>query len=175
MVVISAAFSPLLACAAKNELPSVRWTAGAPGCLFERREDGKYGWTMAGSDLSVTLLMDSQELTKSRRRYFHPVSAFVSVTYNGQDKFEFPADVRIAFVHHHGIVEAYMDPTEFSNKLQYVIDSEIFKTEREVKKDPQHAEEKTARLRIHQKEAAEFIEFFEHTDPGAEPGDTQPR
>ena len=53
-----------------------------------------------------------------------------------------------------------MDPTEFSTRLQNDIDSEIFKTEREIKKNPALKEEKTARLRVYQKEASEFIEFL---------------
>lgn len=155
----AATFAPILAVAKKNELPSVRWTAGAPGCTFERRDDGKYSWTMAGSDLSITLLVDSQELTKSRHRFYHPVSAYVSVTYSGNDKFEFPADVRIEFVRHHNVVEPYMDPAELSHKLQNDIDSEVFKTEREIKKNPKVTDQETGRLRTYQKEAAEFIEF----------------
>ena len=79
----------------KKQLPAVRWTAGAPGCAFERGEDGRYRWTMTGNDLNITLLMDSQELTKSRRRFYHLLGVYVSVTYTGQDKFEFPADVRV--------------------------------------------------------------------------------
>jgi hypothetical protein len=147
-------------CAAKKDLPSVRWTAGSPGCTFERRDDGRYAWTMTGKDLTVTVLMDAQELTKSRHRYFHPVSAFVSVRYTGENRFEFPSDVRMDFVSHHHVVEPYMDPTEYSTKLQNDIDTEIFESEREIKKNPKIAEEKTARLRIHQKEAAELIEFL---------------
>jgi hypothetical protein len=158
-VAVFAMFAPTLAAAKKNDLPSVRWTAGAPGCTFERRDDGKYSWTMAGSDLSVTLLVDSQELTKSRHRFYHPVSAYVSVTYSGQGKFEFPADVRLEFVRHHNVVEPYMDPGEFTTKLQNDIDTEVFRTEREIKKNPKVTDQETARLRTYQKEAAEFIEF----------------
>ena len=157
---VCAILSSTIAHAGKKELPSVRWTAGAPGCTFERRDDGKYRWTMTGPDLTVTLLVDSQELTKSRHRFYHPVSAYISVTYAGPDTFEFPADVRIDFVRHHNVLEAYLDPTELSNKLQNDIDSEVFKTEREIKKNPKLADEKTARLRVYEKEAAEFIEFL---------------
>ena len=64
-------------------MPAVRWTAGAPGCTFERGDDGRYGWTMTGNDLKVTLLMDSQELTKSRRRFYHLLGMYLSVTYTG--------------------------------------------------------------------------------------------
>jgi hypothetical protein len=157
---VCAILSPELAYAGKNELPYVRWTAGAPGCTFERRDDGKYRWTMTSNDLTVTLLVDSQELTKSRHRFYHPVSAYISVTYTGQGKCEFPADVRIDFVRHHDVLEVYLDPTELSNKLQNDIDTEVFKTEREIKKNPKLTEEKTARLRVYEKEAAEFIEFL---------------
>jgi hypothetical protein len=154
-------FSPTLSHAGrKKDLPAVRWTAGAPGCTFERRDDGKYQWTMTGRDLSITLLMDSQELGQSRHRFYHLFGAYISVTYLGQAKFEFPADVRIDFVRHHDFVEAYEDPAELSTKLQKDVDTKIFETERQIKKNPEIADEKTALLRQYQKEASEFIEFL---------------
>jgi hypothetical protein len=104
--------------------------------------------------------MDSQELTKSRRRFYQLLGAYLSVTYTGQNKLEFPADVRIDFVRHHDVLEGYEDPTELSNKLQNDIDTKVFETERQIKKDPKITEEKTALLREYEKEAAEFIEFL---------------
>jgi hypothetical protein len=159
-ILCCAILSPTLSYAKKKELPSVRWTAGAPGCTFERGDDGKYRWTMAGRDLTVTLLMDSQELAQSRHRFYRLLGAYVSVTYTGQDKFEFPADVRIDFVRHHDFLEAYSDPPELSTKLQNDVDTKVFETERQIKKNPKIAEAQTARLREYQKEAAEFIEFL---------------
>jgi hypothetical protein len=153
--------------AKKKELPSVRWTAGAPGCTFGRGDDGRYRWTMTANDVSVTMLVDSQELTKSRRRFYGLLGAYVSVTYSGADKFEFPADVRIDFVRHHDLLEVYSDPTELSNKLQNDVDSKIFETERQIKRNPKIADEKTALLREYQKAAAEFIEFL--STQGLEP------
>jgi hypothetical protein len=166
--VVCAILSPLLGHAAKKkQLPAVRWTAGAPGCAFERGEDGRYRWTMTENDLAITLLVDSQELTKSRRRFYHLLGVYVSVTYTGQDKFEFPADVRIDFVRHHDVLEGFMDPTELSTKLQNDVDTLVFETERQIKKNPKITEEKTARLREYEKEAAEFIEFL--STQGLEP------
>jgi hypothetical protein len=153
--------------AKQKELPSVRWTAGAPGCTFERGDDGRYRWTMTANDVTVTMLVDSQELTKSRRRFYRLLGAYVSVTYSGPDKFEFPADVRIDFVRHRDLLEVYSDPTELSNKLQNDVDSKIFETERQIKRDPKIADEKTALLREYQKDAAEFIEFL--STQGLEP------
>jgi hypothetical protein len=144
----------------KKELPSVRWTAGAPCCTFERRDDGKYLWTMTGRDLTVTLLMDAQELAQSRHRFYQLLGAYLSVTYTGKEKFEFPASVRIEFVRHHEVVEGYEDPAELANKLQNDVDTKVFDTERKIKKNPKIADEKTRRLRQYQKEAAEFIEFL---------------
>jgi hypothetical protein len=146
--------------AAKKPLPSVRWTAGAPGCTFERGDDGRYHWAMSGNDLTITLIVDSQELTKSRRRFYHLLGVYVSATYSGQSKFEFPADVRIDFVRHRDVLEGFEDPTELSNKLQNDVDTEVFETERQIKKNPAITEEKTARLREYQKAVAEFIEFL---------------
>jgi hypothetical protein len=144
----------------KKQLPAVRWVAGAPGCTFERGDDGKYRWTMTGRDLTVTLLVDSQELAQSRHRFYHLLGVFVSTTYTGQDKFEFPADVRIDFVRHHDVLEAYADPAELSNNVQNLVDTKVFETERQIKKNPKIAEEQTALLREYQKEGAEFIEFL---------------
>lgn len=53
-----------------------------------------------------------------------------------------------------------MDPTEFATKLQNDMDSEVFKTQREIKKDPSTTEQKTARLREYEKETAQFLEFL---------------
>jgi hypothetical protein len=144
----------------KPELPAIRWTAGAPGCTFERGDDGRYRWTMSDKDLDITLLVDSQELTKSRRRFYHVFGLYLSVSYKGSAKFEFPADLRLDFVRHHGIMEGYLDPAELQTRLQNDLDTEVFETERQIKKNPAVKDEKTALLQQYQKEGAEFIEFL---------------
>jgi hypothetical protein len=144
----------------KKQLPAVRWTAGAPGCEFQRGDDGRYRWRMVGNDLDLTLLMDSQELAKSQHRLYKPLGVYVSVSYTGQDKFDFPADLRMEFVRHHNVIEGFLDPTNFSTKMQNDVDTLVFDTEREIKKHPEQAEEKTNRAREFQKQVAEFIEFL---------------
>lgn len=146
--------------AEKKTLPAVRWTAGAPGCEAQRSDDGRLHWRMTGNGLDLTLLVDSQELAKSSRRFYHVFGVYMSVTNTGQDKFEFPADLRLTFLRHRNLTEGYMDPTEFQTKLQNDVDTLIFDTERQIKKHPDQAEEKTARLREYQKEVSEFIEFL---------------
>ncbi len=56
--------------------------------------------------------------------------------------------MRIDFVRHHDVLEAYEDPAELSNKLQNDVDTQVFDTERQIKKNPKITEEKTALLRI---------------------------
>ncbi len=138
----------------------MRWTKGAPGCTFERGDDGRYRWIIASRDLTLALLVDSQELAKSRRRFYHLLGVYVNVAYTGSARFEFPADVRIEFVKHHNLREAYEDPSELSNKLQNDVDALVFETARKIKKDPKITDEKTAQLREYQKDATEFIEFL---------------
>jgi hypothetical protein len=150
---------PLGHAAKKKNLPTVRWAAGAPGCTFEPTDDGHYRWIMTGQDLSIALVVDSQELAKSRHRFYRLLGAYVSVTYSGKGKFEFPADVRIDFIRHHDVFEGFEDPAELSNRLQNDIDTKVFETERKIKKDPKTAEQNTALLREYEKVAAEFIEF----------------
>jgi hypothetical protein len=146
--------------AKKKDLPALRWQAGAPGCEFERREDGRYRWRLVGGDLDMTLLMDSQELVKSQHRLYKPLGVYMSVTYSGAGKFEFAADLRMEFVRHHNVSEGSLDPTEFSTRMQNDVDTLVFDTEREIKKHPERAEEKTNRAREFQKQVAEFIEFL---------------
>ena len=146
--------------ARKKQLPAIRWQAGAPGCEFQRGDDGRYRWRFTGGDLDMTLLMDSQELAKSEHRLYKPLGVYMSVSYLGQGKFEFPADLRMEFVRHHNVVEGFLDPAEFSTKMQNDVDTKVFDTEREIKKHPEQAEEKTTRAREFQKQVAEFIEFL---------------
>jgi len=151
---------PLAPAKKKTEFPTVRWTAGAPGCSFERGDDGRFRWTMSDKDLDITLLVDSQELTKSRRRFYHVFGVYTSVTYKGQGNFDYEANLRLDFVSHHGIVEGYLDPSELQNRLQNDLDTLVFETERQIKKNPAVKEEKTAYLQSYEKEGAEFIEFL---------------
>lgn len=146
--------------AGKKELPTSRWTAGAPGCEFQREEGGRLRWRMFSADLDITLLVDAQELNKSRRRLYHVLGAYLSVTYTGQSRFDFPADVRIEFVRHHNVIEGCLDPTDFSTRMQNDVDTLVFETEREIKKHPEKSEAKTARAREYEKEVSEFIEFL---------------
>jgi hypothetical protein len=157
---VCALLLPAFSHARKPELPSARWTAGAAGCTFTRGEDGRYRWTMSGDDLDITLLVDSQELTKSRRRFYHLLGVYVTATYKGSGKLEFPADLRMDFVRHHDVREAAEDVTELQNRLQNDIDTKIFETERQIKRKPDQTAQKTELLRQYQKEAAEFIDFL---------------
>jgi len=151
---------PISGHAKKPRPPTVRWTAGAPGCSFQRGDDGRYRWTMSDKNFDITLLVDSQELTKSRRRFYHVFGVYATVTYKGQGNFEFPADLRINYVRHHAIIEGTMDQAELQTRLQNDLDTLVFETERQIKKNPAVKEEKTAYLRQYEKEGAEFIEFL---------------
>jgi hypothetical protein len=141
-------------------MPALRWKAGAAGCEFERGDDGRYRWRMSDGVLDITLLMDSQELSKSQHRLYKPLGVYLSASYTGNGELLFPADVRMEFAAHHSVIEESMDPSAFSTRMQNDIDTEIFDTEREIKKHPEKAEEKTNRAREFQKQVAEFIEFL---------------
>jgi hypothetical protein len=146
--------------AKKKNLPAVRWKAGTPGCEFQRGDDGRYRWRFVVDDLDMTLLMDSQELTASRRRLYKPLGVFMSVTYKGRASFEFPADLRMEFLRHHNVVEASLDVEEFSTRMQNDVDTLVFETEHQIKKHPEQAEAKTNRAREFQKQVTEFLEFL---------------
>ena len=85
----------------------MRWTANAPCCRFQRTDDGRYRWRLVADDLDITLLMDSQELTKSRQRFYQPLGIFLSITFTGRDKFDFQEDLTMQFPRHHNVIEGY--------------------------------------------------------------------
>jgi hypothetical protein len=146
--------------AKKKELPKVRWSANAPGCEFQRGDDGRYRWRMVQNDLDMTVLVDSQELSKTNRRLYHVVGVYITLSYTGHGKFEFPGGARLEFVRHHNVIETMLDPDQFSTKMQNDVDTLVFDTQREIKKNPQKKEEKLARAREYEKEVSEFIEFL---------------
>jgi hypothetical protein len=145
--------------AKKKQLPAFRWQANVPGCEFQHDDKGRYHWRIVRDDLDMSLLVDSQELTLSRKRLYKPLAVFMSVTYTGKSKFDFPADLRMEFVRHHNVIEGFLDPTEFATRMQNDVDTEIFYTERAIKKHPDQTEAKTDRGREYQKQVAEFIDF----------------
>jgi hypothetical protein len=154
-------FATLAHAKKKPELPAVRWTASSPGCSFDPGTDGRERWTMSDKDFDMTMLVDSQELAKSLHHGFYRVFAvYLAVAYKGAVSFEFPADLRLEYVRHHDVIEHLMDPAMLQNKLQNDLDSKVFDTERQIKKHPELKAEKTDRLRIDEKEGAEFIEFL---------------
>lgn len=149
-----------LALARKKPAQAVRWTADCSGCEFERGEDGRYRWRIKDRDLDLTLMVDSQELSKVRHRLDHVIGAYLTLTYTGSTKFDFPAEVKMQFLRHHNVVVSNLDPTDFSNRLQNEIDTLAFETDREIKKNPDKSDKKLTRTREYEKEVAEFIEFL---------------
>lgn len=161
-IALCAALPPSLAHAKKKPaLPTVRWTEGAPGCSFERGADARLRWTLSDKDFDLNLIVDSQELAKSiHHGFYRSFAVYLAVNYKGAGNFEFPADLRLDYVRHHDVIETTMDPAMLQNKLQNDLDTKVFDTERQIKKHPEQKEQKIARLRIDEKEGAEFIEFL---------------
>ncbi|HTR26628.1 MAG TPA: hypothetical protein VMI10_21845 [Terriglobales bacterium] len=159
---LCATLLPSLALARKKPaVPTVRWTDGAPGCTFERDTQDRLHWTLTEKDFDLNLIVDPQELAKSLHHGFYRTFAlYLAFNYKGAGNFDFPADLRLDYVRHHDVIETTMDPALLQNKLQNDLDTKVFDTEREIKKHPERKDEKVARLRIDEKEGAEFIEFL---------------
>jgi len=158
---LSAAMLSVPAQAKNKPVPTVRWTEGAPGCTFERDTQGRLHWTLTDKDFDLDLIVDPQELSKSvHHGFYRSFAAYLAFNYKGAGNFDFPADLRLDYVRHHDVIETTMDPAMLQNKLQNDLDTKVFDTEREIKKHPERKDEKIKRLRIDEKEGAEFIEFL---------------
>ena len=146
--------------AAKSKPSSVTWTQGAPGSTFERGDDGKYRYTLAHGDVTVTLAVDSQELEKIKFREEAAFGAYITVTYTGQTFFPYrTGNLNIEFVNHHHIVHRMLDPDQFVKQINKHTEAMVDQTDRDVKKHPELKEEKEKTLLAYQDDADQMKKF----------------
>ena len=144
----------------KSPIPTVRWDEKTPGCTFSRSDDGKLHYGMESNDVGVTLIVDSQELEKVRRRHEPFFSGFVTVHYRGQSALDFHTEnISLEFVKHFRLIQTALDPDAFAQKIQDDADTLDHEAARYVQRHPEKKEAKETYARAFQKDAAELIEF----------------
>jgi len=145
---------------AKLGPPTVRWDESTPGCTFSRSEDGKYHYGLWSDDAGVTIIVDSQELAKVRRRHEPFFGVLVEVRFRGPGEFDINRDkVTLEFVKHFKLVQSALDPEKFAETIQSHADQLDYDTAREVERHPEQQEVKETYSRAFQKDTAELIEF----------------
>ena len=145
----------------KAPMPTVRWTEGAPGCTFERGDDGKYRYGLWKDDVGVILAVDSQELQKVNFRVEHMVGLLLTIRYRGTGSLDFRTDhISLEFVKHYHVTRLAFEPEELATKLQTNADSMSDETEHEISKHPEKKAEKEADLQNYEKGLTEMLEFL---------------
>jgi hypothetical protein len=160
---IAAMTSLAWAAPAKNKtlIPRLRWAEGNPGCTFIRGDDGKYRYGLWTDDLGITLVVDSQELQRTRRRLDPFIGLVLSFRYRGRGEQEIAADhITLEFVTHSRVVHGAMDPDAFAIEYQNNVDAFAEDNEREIVKHPEKKDEKEALVRAYEKELVEVQEFL---------------
>jgi hypothetical protein len=144
----------------KPVMPTVRWDERTQGCTFSRSDDGKLHYGLPSDDVDATLIIDSQELEKVRRRHEPFFSGFVTVRYRGHSALEVGTDnISLEYLKHFRLIQTALDPDAFAQKIQDDADTLDHETARYVQRHPEKREAKEAYVRAFQKDAAELIEF----------------
>ena len=163
-VVISALASPAWPASPKDKAaatPAIRWKEGNAGCTFTRGDDGKYRYGLWTDDLGITLIVDAQELQRTRHRLDPFVGMVLSFRYRGTKALDVPGNnITLEFVTHSHVVHGTLDPNEFSTEYQRNVDAFAEDNEHEIKKHPEKKDEKEALVRAYEKELVEVQEFL---------------
>lgn len=140
---------------------SVSWTEGAPGCTFNRGEDGTYRYGFVDGDLGITVAVDSQELEKTRRRVMRVFAVLLTIRYRGTSPLSVSRkNISLDFVGHSHITQASLDPDDLSARIQVNKNSFIDEIEREIHKHPEKREAKEAMLKTYLKDSNEMQSFL---------------
>lgn len=140
---------------------TVRWDEARPGCTFSRSEDGKYRYGLSSGDVSIVLAVDSQEVEKVHRRHEPFFGVWLQVRSRGKDPLALHLQkISLEFVSHFKVLQAALDPDDFSAQVQQDADQLDRETARELEKHPERKASKEAYMRAFQKETAELVEFI---------------
>jgi hypothetical protein len=153
--------SSRLGAAGKTPPATIRWAEGAPGCTFDRGDDGKYRYGLWKDDIGMTLAVDSQELQKVRRRIEPMLGVLLTIRYRGKGSLDFKPDhLSLEFVSHYQVTHETLDPDALATALQSKADSFSDETEHEISRHPEKKEEKETALQNYQKDLTEMLEFL---------------
>jgi len=132
----------------KPKIPAVRWDEQNPGCTFTHTDDGKLRYGLWSGDVGMTLVVDSQELEKVRRRHEPFFGVLLDVRYRGNKSLDLGTDdISLAFVKHFQVVETSLDPDDFSEKIQADAEALDHEIALEVQRHPEKKEAKEASAR----------------------------
>jgi len=142
------------------KLSAIRWDEEQPGCTFSTSPDGKYLYGLWSDDIGITLALDSQELEKVRHRHEPFFGVLLTVRDRSNKSIDVvPEIITLEFVKHSKIIQAALDPDNFSEKIQNDADALDHQTAFAVEKHPDQKESKQAYMRAFQKDTAELLEF----------------
>jgi hypothetical protein len=154
----------LLFAGPKDKIPAppvLRWQEGTPGCDLARGEDGKDRYTVSTTQFAITLIVDSQELEKSRRTLGHILSLQVRARLTDAGTLEVrPEAASLELVRHHRVRLPSLDPDDTAAKLQTEADELVYRSEKEIQKHPEKKLELETKLREQQKLTAQWQDFL---------------
>lgn len=156
LTVISAAAGPRR----KPDVPTVRWQEGDPQSTLVKGSDGLYRYSLAYETLKITMIIDSQELEKTRRTLNHVFRVLLTFHNGGTVPIDVgPQNIHLELVNHFAVRLNSLDPDDFSYQIQEDSDELIHESERELKKHPERKALIEAKLREHEKLVTQWLEY----------------
>jgi hypothetical protein len=143
-------------------VPSVRWTAGSPGCTFQEGQDGRYYYGLSSGDYEITLALDRQELEKIPHRATPMLGVYLTFQYKGSKQLEVQQNrFTLEFVKHFQVIQSSFDPDDMLKRLQQNVDDLTDEIERhQIKKHPEQKQQKEAELQARLKDYTEMMDFI---------------
>ncbi len=112
-------------------------------------------------DLGITLVVDSQELQRTRHRLDPFLGLVLTFRYRGAGEQEIAGrQISLEFVTHSHVVHSALDPDAFATEYQNNVDAFAEENVREIEKHPEKKEAKEAMVRAYEKELVEVQEFL---------------
>ena len=140
---------------------AVRWDEQQPGCTFSRSDDGKYRYGLWSDDVGIVLAVDAREVQIIRHRIEPIFGVLLTIRYRGNASLDASPDgITLQFMKHFKVVQASLDPDDYTQKIQADADALDDDTRREVAKHPEKKQVREARLQDYQKSVSELIEFL---------------
>ncbi|HWW16623.1 MAG TPA: hypothetical protein VN310_18330 [Candidatus Dormibacteraeota bacterium] len=141
--------------------PTLRWSEEQPGCTFSRGDDGKYRYGLWSGEVGIVVAVDAREVQIIRHRIEPIFGVLLEIHYRGAGSLDTTPDgITLQFMKHFKVVQASLDPNDYTQKIQADADALDDETRREVAKHPEKKQVQEAHLQDYQKSVSELIEFL---------------
>jgi len=126
----------------EENVGSLRWAEGTPGCTFSADSDGKYRYGLWTDDFGIILAVDVDEVRKTAERVEPILAVHLTIRNRSDRAFGLdPRNITLKFVDHYQQVQSATDPDDLAANVQKDADTFRRDQQRELFKHPERRDE----------------------------------